>query len=83
MRSRFLCAVTALVTLVIAGTAVQAQSGKSLGVQDVNIAAEKDIATMPHMTAALALYRSFGFRETPAYYDNPIPGAVYMSLALD
>ena len=54
MRSRSLRAVTALVALVLTGTAVQAQSGKSLGVQDVNVAAEKDIATMPHMTPALA-----------------------------
>ncbi|MFQ5971628.1 MAG: GNAT family N-acetyltransferase [Alphaproteobacteria bacterium] len=29
------------------------------------------------MTAAEALYQSMGFRETPPYYDNPIPGAVY------
>lgn len=29
------------------------------------------------MTAAESLYRSIGFRETPPYYDNPIPGAVY------
>ena len=29
------------------------------------------------MTSAEALYRSMGFRETPPYYDNPIPGAVY------
>lgn len=54
MRSRSLRAVSALVALVLTGTAVHAQSGKSLGVQDVNVAAEKDIATMPHMTPALA-----------------------------
>lgn len=54
MRSRLLRAACALVALVLTSTASHAQAGKSLGVQDVNIAAEKDIAAMPHMTAALA-----------------------------
>jgi putative acetyltransferase len=30
------------------------------------------------MDSAIALYRWFGFREVPPYYDNPIPGAIYM-----
>jgi putative acetyltransferase len=34
------------------------------------------------MAQAIALYRSFGFKEIPPYYDNPIPNALYMELAL-
>jgi GNAT superfamily N-acetyltransferase len=38
--------------------------------------------TVPALTQALSLYRSLGFREIPAYYANPIPGAIYMQLDL-
>jgi len=34
------------------------------------------------MDPAIALYRSMSFREIPAYYGNPIPGALYFELAL-
>ena len=39
--------------------------------------------TLPQMPEAQALYRSFGFVEIPGYYDNPLPGVVFMALALD
>jgi GNAT superfamily N-acetyltransferase len=34
------------------------------------------------MGSAVALYRSLGFREVPAYCHNPVPGALFMELRL-
>ena len=33
--------------------------------------------TLEHMKEANGIYRSFGFREIPPYYSNPIAGATY------
>jgi ribosomal protein S18 acetylase RimI-like enzyme len=38
--------------------------------------------TLPAMETAVAMYRSLGFREIPAYHDNPLPGMLYFELDL-
>jgi len=36
----------------------------------------------PKMNDAIALYRSYGFKEIAPYYDNPVTGATFMELGL-
>jgi GNAT superfamily N-acetyltransferase len=43
---------------------------------------ELKLDTLAWMTDARGLYAKLGFRECPPYYLNPLPGVVYMSLAL-
>jgi putative acetyltransferase len=38
--------------------------------------------TLAHMTHAQGLYAQLGFREIPPYYDNPIPGTIYLEKRL-
>lgn len=37
----------------------------------------------PQMNDAIALYRSFGFKEIEPYYESPVPGAKFMELNLE
>jgi ribosomal protein S18 acetylase RimI-like enzyme len=43
---------------------------------------ELKLDTLSWMREARALYGRLGFRECAPYYDNPLDGVVYMSLAL-
>ena len=38
--------------------------------------------TLPSMRPAQAVYGAMGFQPIPAYYDNPLPGVMYMALDL-
>jgi ribosomal protein S18 acetylase RimI-like enzyme len=39
--------------------------------------------TLASMRAAIALYESFGFERTEAYYPNPLPDALYFRASLE
>jgi ribosomal protein S18 acetylase RimI-like enzyme len=43
---------------------------------------ELKLDTLAWMNEARALYARLGFKECAPYYDNPLDGVVYMSLAL-
>jgi GNAT superfamily N-acetyltransferase len=44
--------------------------------------AELRLDTLDWMADARRLYAKLGFGECPPYYDNPLPGVIYMSLML-
>jgi ribosomal protein S18 acetylase RimI-like enzyme len=63
-------------------------AGRLLAQAAIREAAAADYQAMrldtiePLMSAAVALYRTLGFREIAPYRPNPIPGALYMELLL-
>ena len=52
------------------------EEGRRLGYRAIRL------DTLQTMAAARALYARMGFVEVPAYYRNPIAGAVYMEMPL-
>ncbi len=43
---------------------------------------EMVLDTLAHMSGAIALYESLGFRQIPPYTPNPLPGPVFFGLDL-
>ena len=50
---RLISAAATFVVLFVVATTVNGQVGKSLGIVDPNVAAEKDLLSLPHMTPAI------------------------------
>jgi len=69
MSTRFFRSAAVLAALTLSAGLLQAQVGKPVTIKDANTAPEAEIATMPHMTAALAkeLVAARPFANTAAY----------------
>lgn len=69
MSTRFFRSAAAFAAVTLSAGLLQAQVGKPVTIKDANTAPEAEIATMPHMTAALAkeLVAARPFANTAAY----------------
>ena len=61
--------------------------GRSLAIEILRVAKAAGyqravLDSLAPMRAAQKLYASLGFRQVAPYYDNPVPGAIYMALDL-
>lgn len=61
--------------------------GKKLSIEIIEKAKEMGfqemvLDTLQRLVPALNLYKSLGFKEVEAYYENPLPEVVYMKLLL-
>jgi putative acetyltransferase len=61
--------------------------GKKLAVRALDAAREAGyrrlvLDTLDRMQSAVRLYQKLGFQPIPAYYRNPIPGALYFELLM-
>jgi ribosomal protein S18 acetylase RimI-like enzyme len=62
-------------------------AGRALAAAAISAAAslgycEMLLDTLSTMASAVGLYRALGFEPIPAYYDNPVPGAIYFRKVL-
>ncbi len=63
--------------------------GAGRALAEASIVAARDLGyremlldTLSSMAPAVALYRALGFESVPAYYHNPVPGALFFRKAL-
>lgn len=63
------------------------QLGKKLAelcIEEARLAGYKEMVldTMPSMQGAVRIYKDLGFQAIPPYYNNPVPGVIYLGLDL-
>ena len=62
--------------------------GRRLAQEIIRVSRERGYSvmrldTLARLKAALTLYEALGFHETEPYYENPLPGVVYLELELN
>jgi ribosomal protein S18 acetylase RimI-like enzyme len=65
----------------------QLKAGKLLATAIIHLArqmgyTQMKLDTLQRLQPAIQLYRQLGFETTTSYYNNPLPGVVYMQKAL-